>query len=201
MPNNTLNCNDIPENWDDFNSQIIKQIQVFIGSAIKCAYINFENYQFNNEIIIKQEVIDRITSLLDDLNELRPTLVDSFTTLTTYLASAPLNCYDNTWYNNYMTNYNEFRDIIFEINLLIKTNGEFIGYDFNTEASTSVIYPSSGATSTKTTYCNGVYMKQMNLGSDFIGSVNIMETPNKETFSDVEMIKQQLSADGSIKVR
>lgn len=53
-------------------------------------------------------------------------------------------------------------------------NNDFIGYDLNVGSDTTVIYPVSGSSSTKVSTCTGIYMKQMDFGSEFIGTVTVM---------------------------
>jgi len=54
-----------------------------------------------------------------------------------------------------------------------KVDSDMIGYETNVGVDTTIIYPSSGSTSTKVKKCTGVYMKQMDFGSQFIGNVTV----------------------------
>ena len=57
---------------------------------------------------------------------------------------------------------------------------DIIGYDLNVGVDKSNIYPVSGTTASKVTKCTGVYMKQIDFGSEFLGSVTIIGDEQKE---------------------
>jgi hypothetical protein len=62
-------------------------------------------------------------------------------------------------------------------------NEENIGVQSDIEVLSTTIYPTDGIVKPKTTKCIGVYMKQMDNGSEFRGKVNIsnLKTVNKNT--------------------
>ena len=56
-------------------------------------------------------------------------------------------------------------------------NEKNIGVQTDIEVSSTTIYPTDGITKPKTILCSGVYMKQMDNGSEFIGKVTV-DNPN-----------------------
>jgi len=162
-------CDQLPDDWEDYATTIRALFDYnlrCIGNLIKS---KGEEYT--------KEFYDKLWTLFLEYKAAVDEAKESLFILIEELYANPegSNCFDKTLYTNYMASYAIVEDLLQEINLLLTTGGDVIGYDFNVGVDTTIVYPVSGSTSTKVTKCTGVYMKQMDFGSEFIGSVTIME--------------------------
>lgn len=159
---NNLNCNEVPSNWTIFSDRF----ETLYGAYIKCINTFLEN---NSESFNIEG--SELNNLWYDLINAYDAVIDELTILINALGSAPLNCLDKSLYANYMISFNAFKDISQKINILLTTDGGAIGIQPDISVESTTIFPTDGITKPKTTKCVGVYMKQMDNGSEFIGKV------------------------------
>ena len=161
-------CDQLPNDWEDYAITI----RALFDVNLKCIFglVESKSGEFS------QEVMDKLNQMLQDYKDAVDEAKANLNTLIEELYANPSgsNCFDKTLYTNYIASYNIVKDLLQEINLWVTTGGDVIGYDLNVGVDTKIVYPTSGSTSTKVVKCNGVYMKQMDFGSEFIGSVTIM---------------------------
>lgn len=163
-----LKCDEIPSDWEDYYANY----RTLFNNNLKCvgALIETKINEFPTE------VQDKLNALFmeynDAIDEARSHLLALIDVL--YTNPTGSNCFDKTLYTTYISSYNIAKDLLLEINILLTTGGDVIAIQPNIGVDTSIVYPTTG--STKVTKCVGVYMKQMDFGSEFIGSVSIMST-------------------------
>lgn len=162
-----FNCGQIPNDWEDY------------GSAYRSLFN--DNYKCVRELILSKkdelpkEVMDKLFILLEEYkNAIDEARAQQNILINTLYEEYPegSNCFNKTLLTNYLSSFDIVKKLLLEINLVITTGGDAIGYNLNVGVDTKVVYPTSG--STKTTHCTSVYMKQMDFGSEFIGSVTVM---------------------------
>lgn len=162
-----FNCDVIPNDWEDYATTI----RALFDANLKC----LNNLIKSKQSEVSTETYNKLLLLFQDYLTAVNDTKASLNTLVQELSANPSGstCFDKTLYINYLSSYSIVQDLLQEINLLIITNGDIIGYDLNVSSDTTLIYPVSGSSSTKVLTCTGVYMKQMDFGSEFIGSVSI----------------------------
>lgn len=163
-----FNCNQIPNDWEDYAANY----RTLFDVNLKCVYELIDSKSGD----LPKKVMDKLYQLYQEYRDAVLEAKVNLNLLIDELYSKPegSNCFNKTLQTNYLTSFEIVKDLLKEINLLITTGGDAIGYDLNVGIDTTVVYPTSG--STKTTHCSGAYMKQMDFGSEFIGSVSIMST-------------------------
>jgi len=167
-------CDQIPNDWEDYGvayRNLFNQNLKCVNNLIESKSGEFPKKVMDKLYSLFQEYKDAIDEARANLNILINTLYEEY--------PSGSNCFDKTLYTNYIASFNVVKELLLEINLMITTGGDVIGYDLNVGVDTSVVYPTTG--STKTTKCTGVYMKQMDFGSEFIGRVTVIggETPRE----------------------
>ena len=162
-----FNCNAMPSDWEDYATTIRELINAYAkGFAMW--------YESNNNSSLDCE--DKIVSLFDTwkntlLDNTRTTLASLIAELT---ATSTDTCnFDSTKHTNYLNAYNKMVNTSNEITLLITSECMLIGVENNVGVDSINILPTNGVTKNKISTCNGVYMKQMNNGSEFIGKVTV----------------------------
>jgi len=163
------NCNEVPTDWDVYANGIRATIDVYMNCIKRL--INDTSGKLPADILTK--VNQLYTDLYNSYGDVYGKLSDMMDVLTV----APLNCFDKTLYTTYMTSYASFKAIGSKIDILISTGGEDIGIQPDIEVSSTTIYPTDGITKPKITKCVGVYMKQIDNGSEFRGKVTV-DNPN-----------------------
>lgn len=163
------NCNEVPTDWEDYANDIKANINVYRN----CIKILINNTSGK----LPADILKQVNSLYNDLNLAVMETIEKLNDMMAILTVAPLNCFDKTLYTTYMTSYASFKAIGVKIDILISTGGEDIGIQPDIEVSSTTIYPTDGITKPKTTKCVGVYMKQMDNGSEFRGKVTV-DNPN-----------------------
>jgi hypothetical protein len=158
------NCNEVPTDWDIYANGIKATIEVY-RNCIK-RLINDTSGKLPADILTK------VNSLYSDLNLAVMETIEKLNDMMAVLTVAPLNCFDKTLYTTYMTSYTSFKAIGSQIDILISTGGQEIGIQPDISVSLTTIYPTDGVTNPKTSTCVGVYMKQMDNGSEFRGKVS-----------------------------
>ena len=163
-----FNCNELPNDWEDYGSSF----RALYDAYVKCVseYIKY------NTSTLPASVVSELNQLLFELNNVKNETFANLLVLLTALTESPLNCFDKTIYTTYMASYSEFKSIAQKIDVLLTTGGDTIGVQPDISVELTTIYPTDGPIKPKTTKCVGVYMKQMNNGSEFIGKV-IDDTP------------------------
>ncbi len=169
-----FNCNEVPEDWGLYGDAMSS----LLNRYLYCIY----RFLGDNGESLPMDIQNKLNELSDELTEAHSVASTNLTTLVNALTVAPLNCLDKKLYTTYITSFNKFKSIGQEIGLLLTTGGDAIGYDLNVGVDTTVIYPASGSTATKVTKCTGVYMKQMDFGSEFIGTVTVMAGVEEEAY-------------------
>lgn len=160
-------CSTLPSDWDNF--------QIYLNDIHLNYSENFIDwYKTKKEIIDKfnDECINNITekyNLWVTLNTATTTrinaLINELKTSTTYGCD-----FDNTYYLDYVKNNEDKISLGNEITLLITTGCNLVASNDNLSVDTSNV-----TTNSKTEKCSGVYIKQINYGSEFRGSVIIMK--------------------------
>jgi hypothetical protein len=163
------NCNEVPTDWEDYANGI----RATINAYVKC----ISRYIRYNSSTLPASIVSELNSLLVELNAAKNEATSNLLILIDTLINSPLNCFNKTTYTTYMGSYSEFKSIAKQIDILLTTGGEDIGIQPDIEVSSTTIYPTDGITKPKTTKCVGVYMKQMDNGSEFIGKVTV-DNPN-----------------------
>ena len=158
------NCNEVPTDWEDYANDIRATIGVY-RSCIKIL-IN------DNKGTLPADVLAKVNSLYSDLALATMETIEKLNDMMAILTVAPLNCFDKKLYTTYMTSYASFKAIGSQIDILISTGGQEIGKQPDISVSLTTIYPTDGVTTPKTSKCVGVYMKQMDNGSEFRGKVS-----------------------------
>jgi hypothetical protein len=161
-------CDQLPTDWEDYQSSI----RYLFNENLKCLGKLIESKQGEYTTEFYNKVWALFLEYKDAVDECQAVLYILIQEL--YANPSGSNCFDKTLYTNYLASYAIVQNLLQELNLLITTGGDFIGYDLNVGSDTTVIYPVSGSSSTKVSTCTGVYMKQMDFGSEFIGTVTVM---------------------------
>ena len=171
-------CDVIPSDWEDYATTI----RELFNQNIKC----LDNLIKSKQGGYTTEFYDKLWSLFQDYITAVDDCKAELYILTQELNANPSgsNCFDKTLYTNYIASFNVVQNLLQEINMLITTGGEAIGYDLNVGSDTTVIYPVSGSSSTKVSTCTGIYMKQMDFGSEFIGTVTVMGGVEEPVFEN-----------------
>jgi len=160
-------CSTLPSSWETFKN--------YLDNIHKNYSENFIDwYESNNEVIktFDEECIKNIsekygvwTSINKATSNRIATLINELETSTTYGCD-----FDNTYYLDYVKNSEDKINIANEITLLITTGCNLKGS--NNDLSIDI---TNLTTKSKTEKCSGAYIKQINYGSEFIGSVTIMK--------------------------
>jgi hypothetical protein len=158
------NCNEVPTDWEKYANGIRATIDLY-RKCIK------RNIQENNGTL-PIDVLIKLNGLYTDLTLAAMELGEKLSDMMAVLTVAPLNCFDKNLYTTYMTSYASFKAIGAQIDILISTGGQEIGIQPDISVSLTTIYPTDGITTPKTSTCVGVYMKQMDNGSEFRGTVS-----------------------------
>ena len=165
------NCGQIPGDWEDYSGAY----RSLFDANLNCVTQLIESKSGE----LPKEVMDKLYQLYQEYRDAILEAKVNLNLLIDELYSKPegSNCFNKTLQTNYLSSFDIVKNLLLEINLLITTGGDAIGYNLNVGVDTKVVYPTSG--STKTTHCTSVYMKQMDFGSEFIGSVSIMGTESE----------------------
>jgi hypothetical protein len=160
-------CDQLPNDWSDYETSIR---EVF-DANLKC---------LNRLIISKKDELsvqtyDKLLLLFQDYVTAVNNTKANLNLLIVELSASPSgsDCFDKTSYNNYLASYSIVKDLLGQINLLLITDDNVIGYDLNVGVDTTVI-PFSGSNNNIITKCTGAYMKQINCSPEFLGSVTIL---------------------------
>ena len=158
-------CSTLPSNWDTF------------GKYLHNIHLNYSD-NFIDWYNSKKDVInsfdDKCISNITDKYNLWVTIKNSTTTRINVLIEAlkvatTYGCdFDNTIYLDYVKNNEDKISLGNEITLLITTGCNLVASNNDLSVDTSNVTKNS-----KTEKCTGVYIKQINYGSEFRGSVNI----------------------------
>jgi hypothetical protein len=158
------NCNEVPTDWETYANGIRATIDVYMRCIRNL--INDSSGTLPSDFLIK------VNNLFIDLNDAYEDVYGKLSDMMAVLTVAPLNCFDKTLYTTYMTSYASFKAIGAKIDILISTGGQEIGIQPDISVSLTTIYPTDGVTNPKTSTCVGVYIKQMDNGSEFRGTVS-----------------------------
>jgi hypothetical protein len=158
-----FNCTTVPSDWEDYGTSIRALYQAYI----RC----ISNYIRSNSGSLPESIVTELNDLLVELTTAYDEVLTNLNTLIDELNVAPLDCFDRTFYTRYINSYNEFKSISQNIDILLTSGGDYIGVEPNISVESTTIYPTDGVINPKTSKCVGVYIKQMNNGSEFIGKV------------------------------
>jgi len=152
-------CNEVPSDWQDYGSTF----RALYDSYMKCVSMYIQG---NSGTMTASEVV-KLNELLEELTVAYNDAKTKVTILINALSIAPLNCLDKSLVSNYMSSYGQFKIIAQNINIVLATNGGYIATNQHVGVDLTTITPTQG----KTTKCEGVYMKQMDNGSEFRGEI------------------------------
>ena len=160
-------CDEIPNDWEDYGNTI----RAVFDSRLKCLSNLIDTTEmtdsFRNELTAKlQELYD---FYVDDFKVKLSLLIDELVA-----NPAGSTCFNKSLFTNYIASYNIANNLVLEINGLLTFGDDAVGHELNVGVDTTIIYPTSGSSYNKVVKCVGVYMKQMDFGSEFIGSVTVM---------------------------
>jgi hypothetical protein len=173
---NGFDCNSIPKDWEDYLSQYRSES----GRFIKCFYELYKQKQFeylggNNEGLAPNtdpcwDNIQLKYILFETLfNEM---LIKMNVLITALAAATPYQpeTFDISLYYSYIDTYNRMMDESKKLILMLNTRCTIMGVENNVGVDTQTL-------GTKTiNKCTGVYMKQMDNGSEFIGKITSSST-------------------------
>lgn len=171
-------CNtETPIDWYSYE----KEIQSLIEKNLSCLSRNIKT----NIRFLPKEIIEKIKILLEEYQDSVDETITNLSLLISYLSENPFGsvCFDKCLFKNYIISYEKTKFILNKINLFFTTYGNEISSDLNVGVDLLTInIDNTLQTSNKLKKCDGVYMKQMDMGSEFIGSVTITQgLPEKET--------------------
>lgn len=185
-------CNTtIPIDWPSYG----KQIYTLLENSIRC----LRNKLKLSSTSLPKELIQQIDNLIDDYEVSIGITLTNLETLINTLSENPTGsvCFDKCLFNNYITSYEISKSILNKINILLTTGGSEIASDLNVHVDVSnVLLEPSIKPKQKITKCAGVYIKQMDYSSEFIGRVTITEGEVKidsgqiesNTFNNTEVV-------------
>lgn len=162
---NGFNCNIVPNNWDDYETEFNKELTRYTKCIEDSYNLNILDYfnKYGDDICYKE--IQKTWSLFGTQKNLVNT---SMTNLLTALRNAIPNepdTFDSSTYYAYINNYKQLADMGKKLDLMFSTGCGVIGIDNNVGVDTSIIGNSL------TQQCTGVYVKQIDNGSEFIGKI------------------------------
>ena len=152
-------CNAVPTDWEDYGTGFRASYDAYMGCISR--YIKSRSGSMSASDVVK------LNNLLEELTVAYNDAKAKVTILINALSIAPLNCLDKTLVSNYMSSYSEFKMIAQKISIILATNGDAIAINPQVGVDLTTISPTQG----KTTKCEGVYMKQMDNGSEFRGKI------------------------------
>jgi len=160
-----LDCVSIPSDWSDY-ATTLRELN---NAAMRCFGTYYTYSIESNSLSIS--TVNKLTVLRQELNEAINSHYDNMDILTDKLFDLnSTNCFDRIFYDNYIASFKTIYDIHQRMIILVETNGDGIGFNFNVGVELTKI--ESGSYENKPYKCNSVYIKQINSGSEFIGSVN-----------------------------
>ncbi len=191
---NDFNCNEIPLDWLTYKNTFISLHENYVNcfntwyssidltnldASCQANIASLYTYWLNECTIY----LTKLDYLMDELIGTDPSYTCTF---------------DRTKYYDYMESYNKMISKSDEIKLMVETSCNIIGLETSINVDLKTVYPTNGLSDITTTKCTGVYMKQMDFGSEFIGKVEIigMPIPNSQTY--IDPIGQTAISDGSI---
>ena len=157
-----FNCGEIPSDWEDYATTFIEIYDAYL----KC----INKYIRDNPL--PNKVLKQVNELNAKLNIQTLSVKKALSNLINMLSASI--CFDESIYIEYKVEFEKFNSIAKEINIILKSNGELTMVKADVSVENTTIYPIETGVSPKTTKCVGVYMKQMNNGSEFIGRVEII---------------------------
>jgi hypothetical protein len=175
---NGFNCSIVPNDWEDY----LEQYRAEKDRFAKCfnellLEKTFEYLGGDNEselpVPINDPCWDEIQSMITLFYSLLGQTTNKMNILIAALAAATPNqpeTFDVNVYYDYIETYNEMMDTSKMIIIMLNTRCSVMGVENNVGVDTQTL-------GTKIVHqCTGVYMKQMDNGSEFIG--NISSKPN-----------------------
>jgi hypothetical protein len=153
------NCNAVPNDWEDYATGFRASYDAYMGCISR--YLKSMSGSMSASDVVK------LNDLLEELTVAYNDAKAKVTILLNALSIAPLNCLNKTLVSNYMSSYSEFKMIAQKINVILTTGGDAIAINPQVGVDLTTITPTQG----KTTKCEGVYMKQMDNGSEFRGKI------------------------------
>ena len=153
------NCNAVPNDWEDYATGFRASYDAYMG-CISRYFTSVSGSMSASDIVKFNDLLEELTVAYNDAKA-------KVTILLNALSIAPLNCLNKTLVSNYMSSYSEFKMIAQKINVILTTGGDAIAINPQVGVDLTTISPTQG----KTTKCEGVYMKQMDNGSEFRGKI------------------------------
>ena len=162
---NGFNCNSVPKNWDDYNIVFTQEFARYTKCIEDSYNLNLGNYysKYGNDSCYK-EIIKTHTLLDTQIILVSTSMANLLAALKIATPSQP-NTFDSGTYYAYINNYNQMVDTSKKLDLMFSTGCGIIAIDNNVGVDTSIIGNSL------TQQCTGVYLKQFDNGSEFIGTI------------------------------
>jgi len=169
---NGFNCNIVPNNWGDYEAVYGQDFRRYTQCMYNSYNTKLRQYLFERKLTSVTKLNDSCyNNIIKTFNVFTTQITitrDSMTKLIAALTIATPNqpsTFDSSTYYDYITKYDEMADTGKRLDLMLTTGCGVIGIDNKVGIDTSVIG------SKLTQQCTGVYMKQINNGSEFIGTV------------------------------
>lgn len=161
-----FDCNTIPttEKWAEYCNLLRT-----LTSNYETCFKNWYNSQ--NKDLLGDSCKSQITSLYNSWLYLLSTNKSNLNYLITEIESiSPLSTcdFDKRLYTNYMISYSNMIDKSDEISLMFSTGCKLVAFNRHVGVDTKDITGDN-----KLQRCSGVYIKQIDIGSEFIGSINV----------------------------
>lgn len=158
-----FNCNEIPNDWEDYATTFRSLMDVYTKSFASW-------YASNQNPNISSECHDKIAELFDSWkNTFIVGTRTKFALFIAELVATPTDdtCgFDSTTYYNYLDAYNKMIKVSDEITLLTNSGCKLENFNRNVGVDISTITGDK-----KVSQCHGVYIKQIDNGSEFIGKI------------------------------
>jgi hypothetical protein len=173
---NGFNCSIIPNDWDNYLVQYTTEKDRF-KKCFDNLYLQKKNEYLggNNEEPANDRCWNKIKGtyeffqfLFSDTENRMNLLVATLNAATPYESET----FDASTYYKYIEVYNQMIDTSKKLILMLNTRCTIMGVENNIGVDKQTIYPTDGITNPKTSTCVGVYMKQMDNGSEFRGKVS-----------------------------
>lgn len=174
---NGFNCNIVPNNWDDyykvFNKDFLRynkcmdnsynsKLREYLDTRRLTSVTKFNDSCYNN-------IIKTFNAFKIQIDLTKKSMIDLLTALKNATPNQP-STFDSNAYYYYINTYNTMSDTGKRLDLMLTTGCGVIGIENKVGVDTSIIG------SDKTQKCTGVYIKQMNNGSEFIGTITDSNT-------------------------
>lgn len=170
---NGFNCNIVPNNWADYNYVYRQDFNRYTKCIISSYRKNRDYYINKNNLLTNTAKLNdgcyvKAEAMYMLFKDSQTQANSSMTLLMDALIIATPNqpeTFDSKTYYDYISDYNKMADIGKKLGLMFTTGCSVIGIENNVGVDTSIVG------SNLTQQCTGVYMRQIDNGSEFIGKI------------------------------